>query len=549
MLTSDQHINASEINNISDYLKLNAEKSPDKPAILSPEKITYKELENKVNALSFGLSQAGLKAGTRTLVLVPAGTNFFVLIFSLLRIGAVPVMIDPGMGIKAMLTVLADLEAEAFIGIPKAHLFFLLFPHAFKTVKIKITTGMVSLKGTKRLNSLRIDNNRPFPSYSGNPQDMAVIFFTSGSTGPAKGAIYTAGMLKNQIEVTRSRFKIGSNVTDLCTFPLLGLFAICHGNSSVIADMDMMHPAKMDPEKVIRNIYDFGCTQMFGSPMILNKLSSYCQPRNIKLPTLMNIISAGAAVPGHILESFSRLVPDDAVIHTPYGATEALPVTDVTASELLKIYSENHEYENVICIGRPIEPLDVKIIEITDKHIESWGDAKLMDVNEVGEIVVSGPWVSKGYYRKPDADRLSKIQDLSTHKIWHRMGDLGKIDSSGKIWFYGRKSHRVITHKGTLFTIPCEAVFNRHPLVSRSALVGININDTGFKKPVICIQLLNGIKANPKIMDELKELGKMCNITKNINDILFKKEFPVDPRHNAKIFREKLALWASKKIK
>ena len=122
MLQSDQHISVYKINNISEYLTLHAELSPARPALLYPEKITYSDLEEKVNRYSFGLGNAGIRAGTRTLVMVPAGTDFFILIFALLRIGAVPVMIDPGMGIKAMSSVLADLEPEAFIGIPKAHL-------------------------------------------------------------------------------------------------------------------------------------------------------------------------------------------------------------------------------------------------------------------------------------------------------------------------------------------------------------------------------------------------------------------------------------------
>jgi len=550
MKPSDQNIDNNQSINISNYLRLNAEKSPEKPALLHPVRITYNELEAEVNRCSFGLESAGVKTGTRTILMVPAGHEFFILTFALLRIGAIPVMIDPGMGIKAMLNALAGLKAEAFIGIPKAHLLRLIRPSVFKTVRTRITAGLPWFPGGLRLmNSIPKDQDKKYPLCMVDANKIAAIFFTSGSTGPAKGVIYTAGMLNNQIKVTKSIFNISHEEIDLCTFPLLGLFAICHGNSSVIADMDMMHPVKLDPSRVIKNIQDFGCTQMFGSPMILNKLSLYGSANRIKLLSLRLIISAGAPVHHSVLESFGQLTVPEAKIHTPYGATEALPVTDIDTSELLLKDSDITENENGICIGYPVKGLDVRIIEINDSQILSWDEAVHMPANEVGEIVTKGPWVTTEYFNNTDANRLAKIPDPGNQSIWHRMGDLGRMDNQGRLWFYGRKSQRVITLEGTLFTIPCEAVFNHHPLVLRSALVGIPDNVTGLKKPVICIQLKPGNYPTKKLTQELLELGSANIKTKGILNILFKEEFPVDPRHNAKIFREKLAIWAVKKSK
>ncbi|MCU0462828.1 MAG: fatty acid CoA ligase family protein [Bacteroidales bacterium] len=546
MQKSDQH---PVISNISDYLRHFSDLFPEKPALLYPERVTYGELEKKVNVYSFELENRGIKAGTLTLVMVPAGTDFFSLTFALFRIGAIPVMIDPGMGIKPMLSVLSDMEPEAFIGTPKAHLLRLADPRAFKKVKTIITTGHFCFFGKRRLNSTTFSNYNKYPPYSADPDKMAAIFFTSGSTGPAKGVVYTAGMLKTQIEITRSRFNIGTDETDLCTFPLLGLFAVCHGNSSVIAEMDMIHPAKLDPAKVVRNILNFRCTQMFGSPMVLTRLAEFCLQNNIVLPSLRNIISAGAPVHRSVLESFSRLISANARIHTPYGATEALPVTDIMASDLFRIYSDEPHSESGICIGKPVDPLDARIIEITDTPVESWNDARLIPAGEVGEIVVKGQWVSPSYFKNHNADLISKIRDPEIPGNWHRMGDLGKFDPHGRLWFYGRKSQRVRTSDGTLFTIPCEAVFNGHPEVARSALIGVGMNEPGKIKPVICIQLKPGFRRTKKLIRELQDLGNSVLITRGISDFLFKKIFPVDPRHNAKIFREKLAAWASKRIK
>ncbi len=548
-MSHGQRIDSLQTHNISDYLNRNAEIFPDKPALLHPVKMTYKDLNNEVDRYSFGIESAGIRNRTLTIVMVPAGPEFFIITFALLRIGAIPVMIDPGMGIRAMLKAFEDLKAEAFIGIPRAHLLRFTRPAVFKTVKVKINTGHFFPFGGQKIKNILSGNKGKHPVQSVDSKSTAAVFFTSGSTGPAKGVVYTAGMLNAQIGVTKSQFNIGPEEIDLCTFPLLGLFAICHGNSSVIADMDMVHPAKLDPAKVISNINDFRCTQMFGSPMILNKLSQFGSENRVRLPSLRRIISAGAPVHRHILESFSGLIETEAIIHTPYGATEALPVTDINSGELQEFESGEIENENGICIGYPINGLDLKIIKISDDQISDWNEAVQLPENEIGEIAVKGPWVTTEYFNNENANRLAKIRDADDHTIWHRMGDLGRIDRQGRLWFYGRKSQRVKTKSGTLFTIPCEAVFNKHILVYRSALVGIAGFEPGFRKPVICIELTEGNHSKEKLTQDLLEYGRKCKMTKDISDILFYKKFPVDPRHNAKIFREKLALWAEKKLK
>jgi olefin beta-lactone synthetase len=546
-MSPGQNTGFYQTNNISDYLTRNAELFPDKPAILYPVKITYKDLEKEVDRYSYGFERAGIKNRTLTILMVPVDLEFFIITFALLRIGAIPVLIDPGMGVKALLTSLENLQAEAFIGVPRAHLLRFISPAVFRTVKVKITTRHFFPFGGKGIISILSDYKGKYPTETVDNKAVAAIFFTSGSTGPAKGVVYTAGMLNAQIQVAKSQFNIGSEEIDLCTFPLLGLFAICHGNSSVIADMDMTHPAKLNPAKVVKNINDFRCTQMFGSPVVLIKLSGYGSEKRVRLPSLKIIISAGAPVHLNILESFTKIIENDAVIHTPYGATEALPVTDINSSELHGLGSV--ENENGICIGYCVNGLEIKIIEITDDPISEWKNAVLVPENEVGEIVVKGPWVTTEYFNNAEANRLAKIFDSSDQSILHRMGDLGRIDGHGRLWFYGRKSQRVITQNGALLTIPCEAVFNNHPLVSRSALIGIQDVDSGFKKPVICIQLIKGNHPTDKLILELLEYGSKSNLTKGISEILFFKNFPVDPRHNAKIFREKLAGWAEKRLK
>jgi len=206
-------------------------------------------------------------------------------------------------------------------------------------------------------------------------------------------------------------------------------------------------------------------------------------------------------------------------------------------------------YLNGICVGYPIEVIDLKIIHICEDNIEFWEDSLLTEENEIGEITIKGPNVSQEYLNDNNSDLRSKIFDRASGLYYHRTGDLGRIDKSGRVWFYGRKSHRVVTNNTILFTITSEAVYNMHPSVSRSALVGVSRDNSSCKIPVICIELKKGFRSSGELKEEIIKLGNQYPITRNIDQILFHKKFPVDPRHNAKIYREKLAEWAQKKLK
>ncbi len=537
--------------NLSELFSRTVERFPSKLALQHPLKMTYQQLQDEVDRYAFGLENAGITQNTHTILMIPPGLEFIILTFSLLRVGAILVMIDPGMGTKAMANALASLEADAFIGIPKAHIFKNLYPGAFKTVKINITAGRRWFWNGYRLKDLRSDKARPYPLAQIKAEDMVGIFFTSGSTGPPKGVVFTAAMLNAQIRYLESDFKYEPEEIELCTFPLLGLFSICLGLTLVMADMDTVHPAKLIPEKIVANIQQHKCTQMFCSPMVLNRLTDYGKKIKVKLPSMKKVITAGAPTSKSLLESFRQLLSEDAEIYTPYGATEALPITKITASEILRQNTSNEEKIEGICVGRPLKGIDVKIIEINDDLISAWKDTLELHENEIGEILVKGPVVSHQYFNLPKANAIFKITNPKNGNVWHRTGDVGRLDKAGRLWFYGRKSHRVVTAKQTLFTIPCEAVFNQHPRVFRSALVGLPDDMNKQQKPVLCVQLKPGDSGYNKreLIRELLELGATNDMTRLIKDIIFPEYFPVDARHNAKIQREKLAVWAKRRIK
>lgn len=509
--------------------------------------LTFSQLDAESDSIAYGLTDIGITRGTRTILMVTPGIEFFILTFALFKVGAVPVVVDPGMGIERMLQCLKESDPVAFIGIPKAHLLRIFRPKYFTGIVTWVTVGRRWFWRGHSFDGLYRKNKKIFPTAKTRLNETAAILFTTGSTGPAKGAVYSHKTFDAQIRHIRSYFRFDNGEIDLPTFPLFALFDPALGLTAVIPDMDPTRPAYVNPKKIIEAIDNQGVTNMFASPALLNRVGQYGKKHNVKLRSLKRVVSAGAPVLPDNISRFSAMLPDESEIHTPYGATEAVPIVAIGSKEILSETAALSDKGYGMCIGKPLDGLDVKIIRISDKPIGKWSDSLVVQDGEVGEITVQGDLVSTRYYKRQRADALAKISDGPN--IRHRMGDLGWQDNKGRIWFCGRKNHRVTTSSGVLFTIPCEAIFNRHPSVRRSALVGVG--NVPEQKPVICIELEKNSRrvSKKKLRKELRELARNSAPTENIETFLFHRGFPVDIRHNSKIFREKLAVWAAKKVK
>jgi acyl-CoA synthetase (AMP-forming)/AMP-acid ligase II len=513
------------------------------PRSESVSKITFQQLDQDSNRLADGLRRAGMAKGDRILLMVPAGIDFISLTFALFKLGAVPVLIDPGLGRRNILNCIATAQPKGMIAIPLTHAARKVFPQAFKGIELNVTVGRRWFWGGATLNQILNRGNADFKSAQVMPDDDAAILFTSGSTGPSKGVLYSHRMFFQQVELLRRMFGIEAGEMDLPTFPLFALFGVALGMTCVIPDMDPTRPAEVDPEILIQHIKEYNITTSFGSPALWNTVSKYCLEKNVQLPTLQRILMAGAPVPGSLLERFDNILSPDALIHTPYGATEALPVAAISHREVVdETWKQTCEGKGT-CVGKAVDGLTLKIIKISDEAIEEWDDSLVLPQGSIGEVVVQGPWVTRQYFNLDNATRLAKIQD--GEKYWHRMGDVGYLDEHDRLWFCGRKSHRVQTAEGTLFTIPCEAIFNTHDKVKRSALVGVG--PAGNQTPVIVIEA-EGTVDEKTLTEELLTLGASHAITQPIQQVLFHPSFPVDIRHNAKIGREQLTSWASEQI-
>ncbi|TQK50763.1 acyl-CoA synthetase (AMP-forming)/AMP-acid ligase II [Streptomyces sp. SLBN-118] len=543
---------------LAGLLARHAARTPDALAIIHPDgdrkepsgraayaSVDYAELASRVATCSAGLEAHGIRRGTRTALLVPPGGDLLTLVFAMMHLGAVPVVVDPGMGLSRMLDCFQRAEVEAFIGVPAAHVLRRLRPRAFAGVQSRVTVGRTDGSGLTELIALGTDLGE-LPAAETESDDLALIAYTTGSTGPAKPVELTVGMLRGMADSAEEGHFTDELTTTLVTMPLMGVFDLIAGRMVVVPKMDMARVGAADPAALTDAIGRFSVTAMFASPALLAPLAAHLAMVGTLLPSLRLVISGGAPVSPGLMRELRAVLTDEARVYSTYGATEALPMAQLESRAALTWLAEGPAAGLGVCLGRPAPGITLRTIRITDGPVPHWTPDLPTAPGEPGEIVARGPAVSPRYFRSPQADAEHKIQDGDDR--WHRTGDVGWIDAEGRIWFCGRKSHRVRTADGDLHTVLCESAFNAHPAVQRTALVGIGLH--GRQQPVVCVELAPGTDPAqwPRIEQELRGLGTSNPMTKPITHFLPHPGFPVDIRHNAKIRRELLAGWAEDRL-
>ncbi len=550
----------SEPCNIAMRLRESARTAPFQRAVVFPEArdrrsrvtyshLTFQQLDRQSDQFAFGLREMGVEQGTRIVLMVPPSLEFIAFTFALFKVGAVVVLIDPGMGRSNIFRCLADVDPQGFVAIPVVQAIRVMRRKLFPNARFNVTVGgrRWFWRGPTDAELLAAAPDAPFETGPTQPTDPAAIIFTSGGNGPPKGVQYEHGMFDAQVDLLRDFYGIQPGEVDLPGFPLFALFNAAMQVTTVIPDMDPTRPAQVDPLKIVEAVNDQGVTQAFGSPAIWNRVGRYCEEHAIELPSLRRVLSAGAPVPPHVLERMSRaLSTAEAGMHTPYGATESLPVASISAREVLEETVHRTQTGGGTCVGTAFPKVDIKIIRSCDKPIETIDEADELPTGEIGEIIVRGPMVTRSYFHNPQATALAKIRDGSG--FWHRMGDVGYLDDQSRLWFCGRKMHVVQTADGPMYTIPCEAIFNNHPDVYRSALVGLG--PVSARTPAIVIEpephrFPGTNDAKQRFCRELLELARANPLTESIRSVYFHRSLPVDIRHNVKIFRERLAEWAA----
>ena len=527
---------------------------------------TYAELSADVEAVAVGLRDMGIAEGTRIVCMSPPSYETCVMGVALTRVGAFTIWIDPAVGYRNVAERLRRVKPEAFLGVLLAHIGRVTFGWGPRGLRKLVLTGsppwpgahtvpgFPPFPGARSIRSLRKRAPaEPQPPKVG-PDDPCAVLYTTGSTGPAKPSLY---LHRNFCQVFRNAHHSwgwdekneadGTNrvPVDMAVFPAFLFVPISAGGTMVVPPIDFARqgPAQVNPAAMIQVINDCKVESFFGAPILIENLAAEALARNLTMPSLKRVIGAGAPIFGPVEEMLSAVMAPDGELAANYGATEAMPSTEMGSREHLQGPWDLTERGAGICVGYALPGVELKIVDIVDGPIASIDETSELPTGQVGEILVRGKHVSPEYYLDPESTRKNKVPDPEGN--WHRFGDTGYLDTQGRLWLCGRVGQRVKAKSGNLFPLQVEPLFDAHPKVRRSALVGVPTPEGEL--PVLCVEVESGVGKNELdgVRRELLARAAETDLADKIHAILFKRELPVDPRHNSKIERPQLAKWAA----
>lgn len=537
--------------NVADAVRRHALEQPEVDAIRFPaasyrtaapawDRWTYAELDHHSDAYARGFRRAGVQTGDRALLLLRPGLDFYAVVYGLFKLGAVPVVLDPGMGRENLLVCIERTAARVMVAAPAVHVIAAVYRRAFRAAEIRITAGRRWFWGGPTLRSCHVPAEAPFEIVRREPHDDAAILFTSGSTGPPKGVASKQAMFAAQVEALREMFDLRPGQADHQAFAGFAVFDLSLGMTAIFPKMDLSRPATARPEDIVACLQAHEPEVAFASPIVWQNVSRHCVATHTKIPGVKTLLTVGAPIPAYLHRRFAELLGDGAEVYTPYGATEGLPLAWIGSQEILTDTWPQTARGAGTCVGRLAPGAWVRVIAIHDDPIPTWSDDLARPAGEIGEIVVGGDQVSPEYKDVPEANVAAKIRNGD--RVLHRMGDLGYLDPQGRLWFCGRKAHRLETRTGMVPTVPVEGVFNEHEAVFRTALVGVG--PRGSEAPVLCVELEPGHRWSPALQQELEALAASTPYAGVVRRYLPHPGFPTDARHNSKIRREDLRPWA-----
>lgn len=553
--------------------------------------LTWAELNQQVNAAATRLHALGVRPGDRVNLMVPPGARLTTLIYACMKLGAVIVVADTGLGIPGLTRALKGANPSFLVGIPAAlsAARTLLWPGVRISVEPlgSVQEKLLGVAGSV-FTAPAADGTPgapvPTPTVvefpSPVPDADAAVLYTSGSTGPAKGVVYTQRQLAGMRDAIANTYGFAPGSGLVAGFAPFALLGPALGATSVTPTMDVTRPKTLTASALASAAAAIDASVVFASPAALVNVVATADELNAEqraaLAKVQTVLSAGAPIPVPLLEALSALVPN-ASLHTPYGMTEGLPVTDVSFEMIRQAIAEGTPNaagevldpfaRDGVCVGFAVYGAAVAIAPLLQDG--SVADELTHEPGVTGEILVSAPHVKDRY----DTLWVTEEQSISTPG-WHHTGDVGHLDASGRLWVEGRLAHVLLTSQGVLTPVAAEQSAESLPEVRRAALVAVG--PAGTAAPVLVIeasantaalearQSASGLKrallgrvpgahrfpiAEGVAPFELSQLVRQ-KVTEDtgveLAAVLVVYEHPTDIRHNSKIDRPALGEWASK---
>lgn len=553
-------ITGTELIDLPQKIREIACEHPDRPAVITVSRMpwgslrtstaSFKTVSDRAERLAVGLREIGIGEGTLCSYMVPPGEDAMVIALALWRVGATLVGIEPySHGLRPVAKSLRRVGPTVFFGPPEAHAARLAFGWGRGTVETNIVIKgrggiKVPLPGVHSLSSLEKHPIPEHPQTADINQDTPMLIgFTTGSTGNPKPMVMTKKNVDGMIRGVMEKWQLGADgdIVDMPTFPIFWIIGLSHGGTTIVPPMDfsLKGPGDANPAAIAEAIETQKVSSMFASPALLWNLANHCAEQGRTLPSVRRIVSAGAEIQGPLYEAMKPVIPNGE-LYSDYGATEALPVSEIDGTTVLaETWAASRRGEG-LCVGHPFPGVEAKIIEIDDGNIATLADAVELPQGEIGELIVRSPHVCDRYWDAPEDMAANKIEDEGGR--WQRLGDTGWIDGQGRIWTCGRRSHRVVNSGGTWYSLRCEFVLDAHPDVARTALIGPTYSGDSEPTPTIVVELLPGSRGKQgQVEEDLLAMAEAHDTTRGIKRFIFIKQLPVDKRHNAKIDRPALA--------
>ncbi|MFP3462406.1 alpha/beta fold hydrolase [Arthrobacter globiformis] len=516
-------------------------------------RLSWRELERSIEALAAGLREAGVGSGSRVSLMVPPGADLTVALYACLRLGAVVVVADAGLGTRGLSRAVKGATPDFLIGIDKALAAAAVLGWPGRRISVRdlpaarrrflgVETSLAAL--ARRGSGLSPEAPWPAP----DPDADAAVLFTSGSTGPAKGVLYTHRQLGAMRDTVAETFGIRAGARLVAAFAPFALLGPALGAVSVTPAMDVTAPRTLTARALADATAAIDATAVFAAPAALRNVvatqSGLGQAGQQALGRVEVLLSAGAPVAEALLAQVQRLLPK-ASLHTPYGMTEALPVTDISLEQIRAAEADAAAGTvpgagNGVCVGWPVHGARAAVIPLAEDG-SAPGNEPVTETGVTGEILVSAPHVKEAY------DRLWLTQRESVRTPgWHRTGDVGHLDAAGRLWVEGRLAH-IVTAPGAVVTpVGAEQAIERLDDVGLAAVVGVG--PSGTQAVVAVVETVPSARkagpAAPHLAGRVRGAALEAGI--NVSAVLEVPAQPTDIRHNAKIDRTRLSRWASR---